>query len=157
MQRWGWGEEMLLTSSFVWETCLTNTISHRCAPRRLNSFSPCYLDGPQIALSTMGLLACFLSRSREVPSGLYPNQACWPLRLQCLSSYGCKNKNKPLLFTHSIVLGKCSPCVYPYALHSLLYFPGTRDPCLLQHSQSVSLQIVSPHSLPSSMWCLLSP
>lgn len=37
------------------------------------------------------LLACLLSRSRAMPSGLSSSHACQPLKLQSLSPTGCKS------------------------------------------------------------------
>lgn len=91
----------------------------------------------QLALSALGLLACFHSKSRALPSSLYPSQAGGPLNLQCVRPTGCKNEIQPLTFSQPMSLGKC--LTYVYALCSTLSpFSITRAPSPLQHLQSLS-------------------
>lgn len=62
------------------------------ARKRGNSLFPYTLGNAQIALSALGLLACFLSRNRALPSAVYPSQARGPLKLQSLSPTGYNNE-----------------------------------------------------------------
>lgn len=82
---------------------------------------------------------CLLSRSRVVPSRLYPRQSFWPLKLQDLSSAGCKNSwNSALSASQASGLGKCSPCAFSYMFLSLPLFSMTMASFSLKHPWYVS-------------------
>lgn len=59
---------------------------------------------------------CLLSKSTELPSVLYPNQAHWALKLQALSPTSCKNSQNsiPLVFQDS-GYGLCVPLCSPFS------------------------------------------
>ena len=130
-------------------------ISQMCSNKYEQSL-PMYLRwDPQITQSAPGLLAGLLSRCRAVPSGLYPSQAQWPLKLQLLSSTDCKNlwKSPPLSFPdNSFVLLVCIPVHSTLLAFSL--WPGL--PLLCSTCNPFLPQITFPYFPPSSMWLLLS-
>lgn len=94
----GQGREMPPTCSFVSIEVSMNATSHKCTPKTI--FPLCTFCVPLISLSAPGLFACFLSTSRVAPSGLYSSQVSRPLKLQFLSSSGCKSSriSVPIVF-----------------------------------------------------------
>ena len=59
------------------------------------------------------MFACILSRNRAACSGLYPSQACCPLKRQALRPTGCKNSQNsaPLIFQTNGVGATFSLCI----------------------------------------------
>ena len=117
-------------SCFPWETSL-----------QMPPLTDALEEEPTVSLmpSALGLFACFFSRSRAVPSGLYVSQAHQPLNTSLWVQLVEKtHENQAFTFSYPKALGKCPPCVYSSMLHSLSPFSMTIVLSSLQHLWSVS-------------------
>lgn len=110
-----------------------------------------YTLGPlQLTLSMLYvyvLFAHFLSQSSAIPSGLYPSQALWPLKLQILSLSGCLFNSPPPFFFQAYRYGDLFSLCTCFCVSLFLTLLST----VLSHSSLLS-QILSPHFLSSLMW-----
>lgn len=107
--------------------------------------------------SACELFACLLFRNKAVPLGIYPRQACWPLKLQSLNLAHCKNSQKSasLIFPANDfgeVFSSCGPLCDPLSWLSL--WPQV-PPLCCTHDLFLP-QTISSHFLPYLMWLLTS-